>query len=91
VDPGASLFGLYGVNEPAAMFYRDNVKNSNMKQYGAYLSDTLTMGKLTAQVGVRYDYQWGQNVPFTVSCCKYDQATWPQSPLTSLSVPGTEP
>ncbi|MGZ8878622.1 MAG: carboxypeptidase regulatory-like domain-containing protein, partial [Candidatus Aminicenantales bacterium] len=91
VGAGASLFGLYGIDQDAAMFYRDNVKQSDLKTYSGYLSDTLTMGKLTAQIGGRYDYAWGQNTPFNVPAPLYDQALWPESPLTALSVPGTDP
>ena len=49
----------------------------------------MTIDKLTLNVGVRYDYQWGENAPGNVPLGDYDPAVWPQVPLTALDMPGT--
>ncbi len=74
-----------------AEFTRPYVTQTSLKTYAGYLSDTITVDKLTATVGVRYDYQWGQNNPFTVPLGGYSLTTWPQVPMVPLDVPGTDP
>lgn len=41
-----------------ANLYRDSYTDYNLFDTSAYLQDTLTKGKLTAQIGVRFDRQW---------------------------------
>ena len=38
-----------------------------MNYYDAYLRDTIQTGNLTVNVGLRFDYQQGKNLPSTVS------------------------
>jgi Carboxypeptidase regulatory-like domain len=80
-----------GLSQDAAEFTRPSVISQDLMSYSGYLSDTLTMNKLTAQIGVRYDYQKGTNLPFSVPLAPYDPAAWPGLPLTALNVPGNDP
>ncbi len=58
--PGAGNFGdLANFGEPVATLTRQAVTNVGLKYYTGFLSDTLTMGNLTVNAGVRYDVQKG--------------------------------
>lgn len=81
----------FGAPFDIADFTRPGVFQVDLKSYNGYLSDTMTIDKLTLNVGVRYDYQKGQNSAFSVACCNYPSTTWPQVPMTALNVPGTDP
>jgi hypothetical protein len=79
-----------GLPVPVAMFVRNAEFQSDLKAWGYFLSDTLTMNKLTVQLGVRYDRGEGSNASFSVPL-GYDTSIWPQPPLLPLTVPGTPP
>jgi hypothetical protein len=81
----------YGLDYDVAGFARDYFSQNELHTYSGYLQDTLTVGKLTAQVGVRYDYQWGTVPEGSIGCCNYSATDWPQVPLTALTLPATEP
>jgi hypothetical protein len=81
----------FGADFDVAGFYRPYVTQTDLKTYNGYLSDTITVDKLTANIGVRYDYQWGANAAFTVPLGGYPLDVWPQVPLVPLAVPGTAP
>jgi hypothetical protein len=91
IQDGGVLFGINPTGQDLAMFYRDNAKNYEFTTYSGFISDTLTMGKLTGQIGVRYDRQSGQNNAYVVAPPLYSQTAFPQAPLTGLNVPGTTP
>ncbi len=55
-----------GRAEPAAELNRDSVVDVNLYQYSGYISDTLTIPRLTVNLGLRYDYQYGVNNPLLV-------------------------
>ena len=80
---------FFGSDTDVAGFTRASLLQSDLKSYSGYISDTMTVNKLTVNVGVRYDYQWGQNTPGNIPCCNYDLAAFPQVPFTALSIPGT--
>ena len=46
---------------PAAGIFRDASIAPTAQYYGAFLGDTMTMDRLTVQVGVRWDRQFGVN------------------------------
>ncbi|MGZ8894141.1 MAG: outer membrane beta-barrel protein, partial [Candidatus Aminicenantales bacterium] len=91
IQDGGVLFGINPTGQDLAMFFRTNTKDYSFESYSGFLSDTLRVGKLTAQIGVRYDYQWGANSAFKVPAPLYNQADYPQAPMTGLDVPGTDP
>ena len=86
LDANANFDGL---PVPVAAFTRDGVANVDMKSYFGFLSDTLTVDKLTVNIGLRYDRGVGQNIPFNDPVGQYDPNIWSQVPLRTLSVPGT--
>jgi len=58
--PGAGNYGdLADFGEPAAALTRQAVTQVGLKYYSGFLSDTLTLGNLTINAGVRYDNQKG--------------------------------
>lgn len=71
-----SVWGGAGIlyNGPAFFGTDDNVlaiariggPNVNQKYTDVYVQDTLTVGNLTANVGIRYDKQEGENLPRTL-------------------------
>ncbi len=64
--PGNGNYGdLANFNAPVATMTRDAVVNTSLKYYSGYLSDTLTLGNLTINAGVRYDWQQGHNLGST--------------------------
>jgi hypothetical protein len=81
----------YGTPYDLAGFARNFVSQTDVKTYSGFISDTMTISKLTIQAGVRYDYQWGQKPITTIPCCGYDSSVWPQLPMTALTVPATDP
>lgn len=62
---GAFTAAVYGV--PAAGIFRDRSAGIEAKYYGAFFGDTITMDRFTAQVGVRWDKQYGDNLPSLVA------------------------
>ena len=64
--PGNGNYGdLADFNSPVAIMTRQAVVNTAMKYYSGYLSDTITLGNLTINAGVRYDQQQGRNLAST--------------------------
>lgn len=77
--PGNGNYGdLADFNAPAAVLTRNAVLNSRMLYWSGYLSDTLTFGNLTMNLGVRYDQQSGKNLG----------ATTPANPVVPDLLPG---
>jgi hypothetical protein len=80
----------YGFGDQAnASFLRPAVRQTSQNYYSGYLSDTMTAGKWTVNLGVRYDYQQSKNEPVTIPPPVYSAMTWPEVPLTGLTAPGT--
>jgi hypothetical protein len=62
--PGNMILAIE--NSPAdlqARVYRQGFGGNQAKYLDFYLGDTLTMRRLTVDVGVRYDRQWGKALP----------------------------
>ena len=53
---------LADFNAPVAVLTRQAVVKTSQQYYSGYLSDTLTLGNLTVNLGVRYDHQDGKNL-----------------------------
>jgi hypothetical protein len=66
-----------------AVITRNGSIGTETKYWGAYLGDTITMARLTANLGVRWDEQYGTNRPSSVP----GNATFPEI-LPSLVYPG---
>ena len=82
--------GMYAADRGIAGFIRDSNRDVDQTYYSGYISDTLTMNKLTVNVGVRYDYQKGQNNPVALSDPKYNTTVWPEPGLKGFTVAGTD-
>jgi hypothetical protein len=52
---------------PVAGIFRDRAVAFVGQYYGIFFSDTLTLDRLTVQVGARWDEQYGTNLPSTVA------------------------
>src|SRR5262245_3362507 len=64
--PGNGNYGdLADFSSPVAIMTRNAVVNSRLRYYSGYLSDTLTLGNLTINAGLRYDNQQGHNLAST--------------------------
>ncbi|HEY3202977.1 MAG TPA: carboxypeptidase regulatory-like domain-containing protein [Thermoanaerobaculia bacterium] len=64
--PGNGNFGdLADFSSPVAILTRPAVVKTDLNYYSGYLSDTLTLGNLTVNAGVRYDVQKGRNLGST--------------------------
>ncbi|HUM03351.1 MAG TPA: carboxypeptidase regulatory-like domain-containing protein [Thermoanaerobaculia bacterium] len=72
-----------------AVFVRPAVRAVAQNYYNGFLSDTMTINKLTATVGVRYDYQQSNNLPAVVPDPAYGPANWPEVGMTGFTVTGT--
>jgi hypothetical protein len=57
---------LYGTTYNVIELTRDAFPAIRQEYTSAYLQDTMTFGNLTANVGLRYDIQGGENLPKTV-------------------------
>ncbi|MFL6196195.1 MAG: carboxypeptidase regulatory-like domain-containing protein [Thermoanaerobaculia bacterium] len=57
----------FGANQNVLGLARDSLYTVTNKYTNAYLQDTLTVGNLTANIGVRYDLQEGENKGTTVA------------------------
>jgi hypothetical protein len=73
-----------------AGFTRDAVRQTEQNYYSGYLQDTITSGNLTVNVGVRYDYQQSANSALTVPTPSWSATTWPEVPITGMTVDGTQ-
>ncbi len=71
----AQTYGdLYDCDVPCAVITRDGLFSAQTKYYSAFLGDTLTWDRLTINAGVRWDRQYGQNLPSAIPA----NATFPQ-------------
>ena len=60
----AKTYGtLANCDVPCAAITRDSNSSVEGKYYSAFLGDTLTADRLTINVGVRWDKQFGENLP----------------------------
>ena len=82
---GANL----GFDQDLVAFTRDRNNQTDQKYYSGYLSDTMTIDKLTVNLGVRYDHQITGNPAGVTPCCRYDTAVWSQVPLTPVDSPAS--
>jgi Carboxypeptidase regulatory-like domain len=61
--PGNGNYGdLADFNSPVAIMTRQAVLKTKLQYWSGYLADTLTLGNLTINAGLRYDVQEGQNL-----------------------------
>ena len=63
--PGNGNWGTLDYGGPgidAAVLTRDGIAASDQTYWNAYLGDTMTIGNLTVNAGVRYDLQFGNNI-----------------------------
>ena len=61
-----NFYKSYGYNYNIIELTRDANASIRQKYTSAYLQDTMTFGNLTANVGLRYDIQGGENLAKTV-------------------------
>jgi hypothetical protein len=78
--------GIYA-DGAVAGFARENLPQYDQKYISAFLSDTLTSGRVTLNLGFRYDHQEGKNLPTTENCCRW-LADFPEVPLRTVNVEG---
>ncbi len=64
--PGNQLVGYDSFTPPLATITRPASNKLVQNYYDTYAGDTIQVGKLTASVGVRFDYQQGKNLPSAV-------------------------
>ena len=57
---------LFDCNVPCAVITRNSSFSAQAKYYGAFFGDTMTIDRLTVNVGVRWDRQYGENLPSTI-------------------------
>ncbi len=81
--PGAYL------DQGVAAFVRVGNRQTEQNYYSGYLSDTMTIDKLTVNLGVRYDHQTSYNTAISAPCCLYSTTAWPQVPFTPLTAPAS--
>lgn len=67
----------FPADENLAQVIRNEVAGVNLKYKSGYLQDTITTGNLTANVGLRYDVQGGDNLSETVPANSIDPAQLP--------------
>jgi hypothetical protein len=65
--PGNMILGLQNNTNPQggsiARIYRQGAGSNRTKYLDLYIGDTISKGRMTVDVGVRYDRQWGQALP----------------------------
>lgn len=83
--PGAFAPGFGAV----AGFSRETRPEYDIRSTSVFLSDTLTSGRLTLNLGLRYDRQQGRNLSTTLGCCSWLR-DFPEVPMRSLSVTGVD-
>ena len=64
--PGDLLVGYAPFDPPLAAITRLQSAKSEVNIYDAFVGDTIQTGNLTINVGARFDYQQGKNLPSTV-------------------------
>lgn len=80
----AKTYGdLYDCDVPCAVITRDGQFSAQAKYFGAFLGDTVTVDRLTINAGVRWDRQFGENLPSTPA----GNPTFPNI-LPALNYPG---
>jgi hypothetical protein len=57
-------------------FFRGGNNISNAYQIAGYLQDTLTKGRFTVVLGVRYDFQQGYSKPYDITSVRKDISPW---------------
>jgi hypothetical protein len=57
---------LASCDNPCAAITRNSSFSAENKYYGVFLGDTLTMDRPTVNLGVRWDRQYGQNLPANI-------------------------
>jgi len=83
--------GQYAEDRGIAGFVRDGAYNTNGWYYSGYLSDTMTMSRMTLQVGVRYDSQKNQALETYIPCCRWNPADFPEVPFTAITAQQVDP
>ncbi len=78
---------VLGTASAVAGFARETRPKYDQKYVSAFLSDTLTSGRLTLNVGVRFDRQQGKNLGTAIGCCPW-LAEFSEVPMRSLSLEG---
>jgi hypothetical protein len=68
-DPGFTCadVGVAGTDCALAVLYRDSIKGMDEKSNDLYVGDTILMGNLTLQAGLRWDVQKSKNLGSTVN------------------------
>src|SRR5581483_9139090 len=59
---GAAGYGGYGPGVNLLILTRDQIPKATTKYTSAYVQDTMTVGNLTGNVGIRYDKQTADNL-----------------------------
>lgn len=64
VWPGEKVQGrIESATKRVARLYREGAGNDKTEYLSAYIGDTFSRDRLTLDVGVRYDRQWGEALP----------------------------
>jgi hypothetical protein len=68
-DPGFTCaeVGVAGTDCALAVLYRDSIKRMDEKSNDLYVGDTILMGNVTLQAGLRWDVQKSKNLGSTVN------------------------
>jgi hypothetical protein len=89
-DRNANFCGNQPV--PTAQLNRDFVVHVDLHQYSAYIADTITLPRLTVNLGLRYDNQNGVNAPVVVEGSRATDLVPPGTVLPpTLNLPQSDP
>jgi hypothetical protein len=66
IYPGSKVMIRLNPTSTRARFYRDTATRSTNKYHTAYLADTLTTGRFTLNLGLRFDRQTATDLPSSV-------------------------
>ncbi len=80
--------GIYA-DGAVAGFTRETRPHYEQRYLSAFLADTLTSGRVTLNLGLRYDHQQGKNLPTTLGCCSWLD-DFPEVPMRSVSLEGND-
>ncbi|MFI5180457.1 MAG: carboxypeptidase regulatory-like domain-containing protein [Thermoanaerobaculia bacterium] len=83
--------GAYGTSSDVVAFTRDRNQQSEQLYYSGFVSDTMTVDKLTVNLGVRYDYQKATDTSIPIPCCSYNTSLYPQVPFKPITYQGSPP
>lgn len=62
--PGDMVLALENsLTDTRARVYREGAGTNRIEQYSLFVGDSISSGRLTLDVGVRYDRQWGEALP----------------------------